>query len=452
MSDQEKLAIFGGEPVRKSPLSYAHQYIDEDDIQAVVRVLKSDFLTAGPEIEALEKKLCEVTGARYAVVCANGTAALHIACLAAGLQEGDELITTATTFAASSNCALYCGAKPVFADIDPETWNIDPEKVRPLITNKTKVILPVDFTGQAVRLKELRDIAHEKGLLLIEDAAHAIGTVYYEPGTKDGTAASGEAGSVKSDISKGFPVGSYADMTTFSFHPVKNVTGGEGGAVTTNDEGLYQRLLLFRSHGITRNEAVMAEYAKENQGNVSDENAKQENILHNAIVQKNASPWYYEQVELGYNYRMTDMQAALVNSQLEKLSVFKKRRQEIVRRYDEAFSSIPGLIVQKEIPESDTARHLYILRFDRKSFSVSREEIFKALLAEGVQGNVHYIPVYYHPYYQRLGYEKGLCLEAEALYEEIITLPLYYGLTPEDQEDVIRAVKKVAHYYTEQKS
>ena len=406
----EQLAINGGTPVREKPLSYGHQYIDEEDIAAVTAVLKSDFLTCGPQIGALEKKLCDLTGAKYAVVCANGTAALHIAVQAAGLKEGDELITTPMTFAASANCALYVGARPVFADIDPDTWNIDPEKIRAAVTDKTKAIVAVDYTGQAVRLDELKEIAAKAGACLIEDAAHAIGTLY-----------------------KGRPIGSIADMTTFSFHPIKTVTGGEGGAVLTDDEGLYKKLLLFRSHGITRDPSLMERVNKGNDGGSE--------IF--AGEYGSDCPWYYEQVALGENYRMTDMQAALISSQLDKLQRFKERRKEIVDRYNEAFGGQPGLIIQKEIEESDTARHLYVLRFDTKTLGLSRKEIFRRLWAEGIHGNVNYIPVYRHPYYEALGYEKGLCPVAESLYEEIISLPLYYGLTDGDVDDVIRAVYKV---------
>ena len=260
----EKPAIAGGTPVRNTKLFYGHQYLDEADYQAVLDVLRSgNDLTCGPKIGELEEKLCRVTGAKYAVAVSNGTAALHVACLAAGIGEGDEVITTPITFAASANCALYCGARPVFADIDEKTWNIDPASVRERITERTKAVVAVDFTGQSAQLDELLSICHEKGILLITDGAHSIGTKY-----------------------KGRPTGSIADMTTFSFHPVKTVTAGEGGAVTTNDPAFYEKLSLYRAHGITRNPALME---KQPDG-----------------------PWYYEQVALGYNYRMTDIQAALL--------------------------------------------------------------------------------------------------------------------------------------------
>ncbi len=394
----EKPAIEGGTPVRSGKLFYGHQYIDDADVEAVSQVLRSDYLTCGPKVTELEERLCEITGAKHAVVCSNGTAALHIAALAAGVGEGDELITTPITFAASANCALYCGAKPVFADINPRTYNISPASVAEKITGRTKAVVAVDYTGQAVELDELLSICHEKGIVLIEDGAHSIGTKY-----------------------KGKLGGSIAHMTTFSFHPVKTVTGGEGGAVLTNDDKLYERLKLFRSHGITR------------------ENALLEHEPHGG--------WYYEQIDLGYNYRITDIQCALILSQLDKLSVFSKRRKEIVAKYNEAFSQISELFVQEEIPESDTTRHLYILRIVPEKLKIDRKGFFDALAAENICCNVHYIPVYWHPYYERLGYEKGLCPNAEKLYNEIISLPLYYSLSDSDVEDVIAAVKKIVEFY-----
>lgn len=394
----EQLAIFGGRPVRESRISYGRQCIEQDDVDAVVATLTSDYLTCGPKIEELEQKLCEITGAKYAVAVSNGTAALHIAAMAAGFSQGEEVIVSSITFAASSNCVLYCGAHPVFADINPETYNIDPASIRKLITSRTKGIIAVDFTGQATELDEIRAICKEHDLILIEDAAHAIGTKY-----------------------KGQPVGSIADMTCFSFHPVKTVTGGEGGAVTTNDEQLYRRLMRLRSHGITRHQEEM--------------------------VHPSDAGWYNEQVELGYNYRMTDFQAALLISQLSKLQKFSDRRKEIVEKYNEAFSAMPEIAVQKEIPESDTTRHLYILRLKPELLTCSRREFFDALCAENIYPQVHYLPVYYHSYYEKLGYQKGICPNAEKYYEEVMSIPLYYSLTNEEAEDVICAVKKIVEYY-----
>ena len=391
-------AIAGGTPVRDKKLYYGHQYIDDKDINAVVEVLKSNYLTCGPKIEEVEKKLCQITDAKHACLISNGTAALHVALQAIGVGEGDEIITTPLTFAASANCGLYCGAKVVFADVNEETYNIDPASVKEKITDKTKAVVAVDFTGQAVELDELLSICHEKGIKLVEDGAHSIGTKY-----------------------KGRKVGSIADITTFSFHPVKTVTCGEGGAIMTNDDEIAKRLYLYRSHGITREADLM--------------------------VREPDGPWYYEQIGLGMNYRMTDMQAALLGSQLDKLEIFSKRRSQIVKIYNEAFSKVDGLIVQKEIAESDTTRHLYILRLDLSKLKCTRREFFDAMNAENICCNVHYIPVYRHPYYEQLGYKKGLCPVAEKIYEGIMSLPLYYSLTDEDVNDVIEAVKKLVDYY-----
>ncbi|MDE7030292.1 MAG: UDP-4-amino-4,6-dideoxy-N-acetyl-beta-L-altrosamine transaminase [Lachnospiraceae bacterium] len=394
----ERPAIAGGVPVRDTKLYYGHQFVDQADVKAVEEVLTSDFLTCGPKVVELEAKLCALTGAAYAVAVSNGTAALHIAAMAAGVGAGDELITTPITFAASANCALYCGGKPVFADINPATYNIDPGSVQSKLTDRTKAVVAVDFTGQAAPLDELLAICREKGVTLIEDGAHSIGTKY-----------------------KGKTVGSIADITTFSFHPVKTVTGGEGGAVLTNSRDIYEKLLLARSHGITKDEAC---YVRESQG-----------------------PWYHEQISLGYNYRLTDIQCALILSQIDKLEQFAVRRREIVERYDAAFSQIPQLFVQQEIPESDTVRHLYILRIRPELLTIDRRGFFEAMAAENICCNVHYIPVYWHPYYEKLGYKKGLCPNAEKLYEEMMSLPIYYSMTDQDVDDVIAAVRKiVAHY------
>ena len=394
----ENLAIFGGKPVRENPIFYGRQFIDQDDINAVVETLKSNLITCGPKEEELEKKLCEVTEAKYAVVVSNGTAALHLAAMAAGISEGDEVIVSSITFAASANCVLYCGGTPVFADIDPYTYNIDVESIKKLITPKTKAIVAVDFTGQAVKLNEIREICKEHNLILIEDAAHSLGTYY------DGKA-----------------VGSIADMTTFSFHPVKTITGGEGGAITTNDEALYKKLRLLRTHGITRNEEEM--------------------------VHPTGETWYQEQVDLGYNYRMTDFQAALLISQLKKLPAFSMRRKEIVERYDDAFVMMPQIRIQREILESDTTRHLYVIRIVPEQLNCTRKEFFDALYKENVCPQVHYLPVYWHSYYESLGYKKGLCPNAESFYEEAMSIPLYFSMTDQDVADVITAVKKVVEYY-----
>ncbi len=279
---------------------------------------------------------------------------------------------------------------------------MDPDNVEMCITEKTRAVVAVDFTGQAVELKRLREICDKHNLILIEDAAHSLGTKY-----------------------EGRPVGSIADMTEFSFHPVKTCTAAEGGAITTNDDKLYKKLVLFRTHGITREQDFM--------------------------VSLSEGGWYYQQVALGFNYRMTDMQAALLSSQLDKLKMFSVRRKELVRRYDEAFSRIPEIVVQKEIPESDTVRHLYILQFRLERLKCGRREIFDALCAEGVGVNVHYIPIYTFPYYQQLGYRMGLCPNAEKLYERMISIPLYYSLTNGQQDKIIEAVRKIIDYYRKEK-
>ena len=395
----EKLAINGGFPVRTSKLYYGRQWINEDDIAAVEDVLRGDLITCGPKVDEFETALCDYTGAKHAVAVNSGTSALHCACIAAGIGEGDEVITTPITFAASANCALYCGAKPVFADIDPETYNIDPESIRAHITDKTKAVVAVDYTGQAVKIDEIRKICDENGLVFIEDAAHSIGTSY-----------------------NGRKVGSLADMTCFSFHPVKTITGGEGGAILTNDDELYKKLVLAHTHGITHDESMM-------------EGAPHEGM------------WYYEMISLGYNYRMTDFQAALLISQLSRIDSFVKRRKEIVKIYDEEFGKVPQLIVQKEIPESDTSRHLYVIRLNFDNISCTRREFFDAMSAENVQCQIHYVPVYWFPYYEHLGYKKGLCPNAEEVYKGIMSIPLYPKMTDRDVEDTVHAVKKVCSYY-----
>ena len=395
----EKLAIDGGMPVRENKIYYGCQWIDEADVNVVVETLRSPLITCGPKVKELDDKLKEICNVKYAVAVANGTAALHCACIAAGIGPGDEVITTPLTFAASANCALYCGAKPVFADVDPETYNIDPKSIEERITEKTKAIVAVDYTGQAVKIKEIRNLCDKYNLVFIEDAAHSIGTKY-----------------------NGKPIGGLADMTTFSFHPVKTVTAGEGGAILTNNADLYHKLLLACNHGIERDEEYMEESPHEGM-------------------------WYYEQVSLGFNYRITDFQAALLISQLSKLEKFKKRRSEIVEAYNEAFEKIPELIVQKEIPESDTCRHLYIIQLDLDKLICTRRQFFDALSAEGIQPQIHYIPVYWFPYYKRLGYKRGLCPNSEKIYSGIMSIPLYPKMTDEEVNDTIVAITKVVEAY-----
>lgn len=395
----EKLAIDGGRPVRKDTIYYGCQWIDERDVKAVSETLVGDLITCGPKVEEVERRLEEFTSAKHAVVVSNGTAALHCACIAAGIGPGDEVITTPLTFAASANCAFYCGAKPVFADVNPDTYNIDPSSIEKCITPRTKAVVAVDFTGQAVEIKKIRDICDRFGLVFIEDAAHSIGTKY-----------------------DGVPVGAWADMTCFSFHPVKTITAGEGGAITTNDDELYRKLVLAHAHGITRDFSEMKH--------------------------KPEGDWYYEQISLGYNYRMTDFQAALLSSQLNRVAEFSLRRKEIVQMYEDAFSNMPEIILQKEIEESDTCRHLYIIRLNTDYLKCSRKQFFDALSAEGVRPQVHYIPVYWFPFYSELGYKRGLCPNAESIYENAMSIPLYPKMTNKDVNDVIRAVKKVCDAYS----
>lgn len=395
----DKLAIDGGKAVRDKKLFYGHQWIDEEDIAAVCDVLKGDYLTCGPMVKKMEEELMHYTGATYAVAVSNGTAALHCACIAAGIGVGDEVITTPITFAASANCIRYCGGTPVFADINPKTYNIDPLSIREKITKNTKAIIAVDFTGQAVEINEIRKICDEYGLIFIEDAAHSIGTSY-----------------------NGKKVGNLADMTCFSFHPVKTVTSGEGGAILTNNKDYYDKLVLAHTHGITHDESMMCDAPHE-------------------------GSWYYEQISLGYNYRITDIQAALLVSQLNKLDKFVTRRKEIVNRYNEAFVNLEGIIIQKEIPESDTCRHLYIIRLDLEKLTCTRRQFFDAMSAENIQCQIHYVPVYWFPDYQNLGYKKGLCPKAESVYSSIMSIPLYPAMSDKDVEDVIRGVEKVINYY-----
>lgn len=369
-------------------IPYGRQSINEDDIKAVEEVLKSDFLTTGPKIAEFEQKFADYVGAKYAVAVSNGTAALHIACMAAGIGEGDEVITTPITFAASANCALYCGATPVFADIDPVTYNISPESVESHVTERTKAIIPVHYTGQACDMDAIHKIADRYNLIVIEDAAHAVGAEY-----------------------KGKKIGSLSDMTEFSFHPVKHITCGEGGIVTTNREDLYEKLKLFRTHGITR----------------------EEKFLH-----KVDGPWYYEQIDLGYNYRITDIQAALGISQLGRIDKFLEKRKKIAAKYDEAFRDFDGIEIPKQAEYSNSAYHLYVIKVDKSI----RKALFEYLRANNIGVNVHYIPVYTFPYYREHGYENVKCENAEKLYESIISIPIYYDLSDEEQDYVIDKIKE----------
>lgn len=370
-------------------IPYGRQCIEEDDIQAVTDVLRSDYLTTGPKIAEFERMVASYVGAKYAVAVSNGTAALHVACLAAGITEGDEVITTPITFAASVNCVLYCGGTPVFADIDPKTYNIDPEDIRRKITARTKAIIPVHLAGQPCDMDAIYAIAKEHHLIVIEDGAHALGAEY-----------------------KGRKIGGLSDMTTFSFHPVKPITTGEGGMVMTNDENLYQRLCLFRSHGITRDEE---------------------------LLESHEGAWYYEQQLLGYNYRLTDIQCALGISQMNKLDRFLERRRKLAKRYDAAFFDCTDIVTPYQMKDTNSGWHLYMIQVKNHD----RKEVFDKLRAMGIGVNVHYIPVYKHPYYREHGYQDTVCEHAEELYKHLISLPLYPLLRDEEQNAVIAAVREI---------
>ena len=385
----ESLKYFKNRKTGRKMIPYGRQTIEEDDIQAVVDVLRSDYLTTGPKIAEFEKMVADYVGAKYAVAISNGTSALHAVCFAAGIQPGDEVITTPLTFAASSNCVLYCGGTPVFADVDLKTYNIDPEDIRRKITDKTKAIIAVHLAGQPCDMDEIHKIAKEHDLLVIEDGAHALGSVY-----------------------KGKKVGTLSDMTTFSFHPVKPITTGEGGMIVTDNEEMYQKMMLFRSHGITRDENLMT---------------------------RNDGPWFYQQLDLGYNYRITDIQCALGCSQMKKLDRFLARRKEIVARYNEAFADCENIITPYQLPETESGWHLYIVQVK----NCDRKKVFESLREQGIAVNVHYIPVYLHPYYQEHGYKDVHCRNAEEVYSHIISLPLYPTLTEEQQQYVIETLKHV---------
>ncbi len=370
-------------------IPYGKQTIEQDDIQAVGDVLKSDFLTTGSKIAEFEQTVADYVGAKYAVAISNGTSALHAACFAAGIRPGDEVITTPLTFAASANCVLYCGGTPVFADVDPKTYNIDPEDIRRKITDRTKAIIAVHLAGQPCDMDAIHSIAREHGLIVIEDGAHALGSVY-----------------------KGKKVGSLSDMTTFSFHPVKPITTGEGGMIATDNEDFYKKMVLFRSHGITRDDSIMT---------------------------RNDGPWFYQQFDLGYNYRITDIQCALGCSQMKKLDRFLARRKEIVARYNEAFADCDNIITPYQLSDTESGWHLYIVQVK----NCDRRQVFENMREKGIGVNVHYIPVYMHPYYQEHGYENVHCANAEEIYSHIISLPLYPGLTFEQQDYVIDTLKSL---------
>ena len=364
-------------------IPYGRQSIDESDIQAVVEALRSDWLTQGPRISDFEKALASYCGAEHAVVLSNGTAALQAAYYAAGLQAGDEFVTSPLTFSATATAGLWQGAKPVFADIDPATGNLDPRACEAAVTRRTKAIVPVDYAGRPADLEAFRKIARDRGILLIEDACHALGADY-----------------------RGRRVGSISDLTAFSFHPVKPITTGEGGAVLTNDAGMRDKMLEFRTHGIRRGE-----------------------------------DWMYDVASQGLNYRMTDLQAALGLSQMKRLDSFIEKRREIARRYDAAFAKWPELEPQPGAVE-ESAWHLYVMRL-KGPLAANRRAVFQGLRKNGVGVQVHYIPVYWHSLYKKLGYSRGLCPRAESYYESAISLPMFPDLTPAQQEEVVRTLRGV---------
>ena len=377
---------------------YGKQFIDEQDINAVIEVLKSDFLTQGPVIEKFEKAVAEYCGVKYAVAVTNATSALHIACLAAGLDKDDILWTSPITFTASANCGRYCGADVDFVDIDDSTYNMSISALKEKLEKskiKPKVVVPVHLAGQSCEMQEIYDLSKQYGFTVIEDASHAIGADYKD--TKVGCC-------------------KYSDMTVFSFHPVKIITTGEGGMVLTNNEELYKKLTLYRSHCITRDENLMTKEAD--------------------------GPWYYQQIDLGFNYRMTELQAALGLSQLAKVDKFVARRRQLADRYIELLKDLP-LKVPYQNPDTDSSWHLYIVRVDFNKIKKTKKQIFAEMKAKGVCLNLHYIPVHTQPYYQNLGFKHGDFPVSEKYYEEAFTLPLYYSLTDEQQDCVVSALKEV---------
>lgn len=370
-------------------LPYSTQQISDEDIKTVIETLKSPYLTTGPKVSEFEKVVADYVGATYAVAFSNGTAALHAACYAAGITQGDEVITTPITFAASANCVRYMGGEVIFADINEETYNLDPKEVEKKITSKTKAIIPVDFTGQPVDIDAFMEIGKKHNIVIIEDGAHSLGASY-----------------------KKRKVGATADMTMFSFHPVKPITTGEGGMIVTNNRAYYEKLRLFRGHGITQ-----TAYAKE-QGD-----------------------WYYEMTDLGYNYRMTDIQAALGISQMNRLDEFIEKRQQLAHLYTERINQLPTLKAPKQLADTKSGWHLYSVQLDKAALGKTRKKIFEDLREANIGVHVHYIPVYWHPYYQELGYKKGICPKAEQWYERALTLPLHPQMNEADVDFVLSYFK-----------
>lgn len=390
----KRLAIDGGVPVRNTLLPYGHQWIDDEDIASVVEVLKSDWLTQGPKVDEFERKAAEYCGVKYAVAVSSGTAALHAACAIAGVSKGSEVVTTPITFAATANAVTYCGGKPVFADVRHDIPNIDHKEIRRRMSPRTKAIIPVDFAGHPIDLDEIMTMAKERDLVVIEDAAHALGAEY-----------------------KSKKMGGLADMAVLSFHPVKHITTGEGGMILTDNEEFYDKLRIFRHHGIVK-----------------------DNV--------NEAPWHYEIYDMGHNFRVTDFQCALGISQLKKLDGFVERRREIAAIYNRAFAEIEEFITPMEEDYVKAVYHLYVIQLRMEMLKVGRKEIFKALRAENIGVNVHYVPVHLHPFYRnRFGYKRGDFPKAERYYDRAITLPIFPRMTNGDVTDVIEAVNKVIRHY-----
>jgi perosamine synthetase len=392
----DTLALHGGTPVRVQMLPYGHQQITDDDVAAVAEVLRSDWLTTGPRVAEFERACAARVGAREGVATSNGTAALHAAMRALRIKTGDEVIVPALTFAASANCVLYEGGTPVFADVAADTLLIDPGSVAQRITARTRAIVAVDYGGQPADYDALNAVAEPRGVKVVADACHALGARL-----------------------GGRPVGSLARLTCFSFHPVKHVTTGEGGMVTTDDGSLADRMRMFRNHGITTDHRQ-----REAQG-----------------------AFFYEMAELGFNYRLSDIQCALGLSQLKRLEWFIARRRQIAAQYDAAFAKTAARPLAVS-PRAEHAYHLYVVRLELEVLSADRGEIFRALRAENIGVNVHYIPVHLHPYYREtLHTRRGLCPVAEDAYERLLSLPMFPGMSDADVGDVVTAVTKVLGYY-----
>ena len=383
-------------------IKYGRQEITKDDVAAVVDVLNSDLLTQGPVVPSFEKVTCEYTGAKHAVAVNSATSALHIACMALDLGPGDWLWTCPNTFVATSNCALYCGAKIDFVDIDPQTYNISVEKLKKKLEiaeqnkNLPKILVPVHLSGQSCEMKEIKSLSKKYGFKIIEDASHAIGGTY-----------------------KNMPVGScfYSDITVFSFHPVKIITTGEGGMALTNDSILANKLRQHRSHGITSNPKEMIE--------------RPDNEI-----------WNYQQIRLGYNYRMTDIAASLGLSQIKRLKEIIKQRHKIADRYNQELNSLP-LRTPWQHPDTFSSYHLYIIRLDLEKITKTQPQIHDELCDLGIMVNLHYIPVYRQPFYEKMGFEAGYCLESECYHQEALSIPIYPTLTQEEQDHVINTLKKI---------